>query len=65
MDSLYLSSSKISYIRKIFITADSIERSDEVAAFLESRSAVISPKNKNPQYAELVVIAYVPRSLHN
>ena len=49
-------------IRKIFITVDSLERSDEVATFLESRSVVISSKNKNPQYAEFVVVAYVPRS---
>ena len=50
-------------IRKIFITVDSLERSDEVADFLESRSVVISSKNKNPQHAEFVVVAYVPRSL--
>ena len=50
-------------IRMIFITVDSLERSDEVATFLESRSVVISSKNENPQYAEFVVVAYVPRSL--
>ena len=50
-------------IRKIFITVDSLERSDEVATFLASRSVVISSKNENPSYAEFVVVAYVPRSL--
>ena len=50
-------------IRKTFITVDSLERSDEVATFLESRSVVISSKNENPSYAEFVVVAYVPRSL--
>ena len=52
-------------IRQTFITVDSLERSDEVATFLESRSVVISSKNKNPQYAEFVVVAYVPRSILN
>ena len=50
-------------IRKIFITVDSLERSDEVATFLASRSVAISSKNENPSYAEFVVVAYVPRSL--
>ena len=50
-------------IRKTFITVDSLERSNEVATFLESRSVVISSKNENPSYAEFVVVAYVPRSL--
>ena len=50
-------------IRKIFITVDSLERSDKVATFLASRSVAISSKNENPSYTEFVVVAYVPRSL--
>ena len=50
-------------IRMMFITVDSLERSDEVVDFLESRSVAISSKNENPSYAEFVVVAYVPRSL--
>ena len=49
--------------RMIFITVDSLERSNKVADFLESRSVTISSKNENPSYAEFVVVAYVPRSL--
>ena len=49
--------------RMVFITVDSLEGSNEVADFLESRSVAISSKNENPSYAEFVVVAYVPRSL--
>ena len=50
-------------IRRSFITVDSMDRSDEVADFLESRSVEVSSKNENPHYAEFVVVAYVPTSL--
>ena len=42
---------------------DSLDRSNEVADFLESRSVEVSSKNKNPQYAKFVVVAYVTTSL--